>query len=66
MTARAIAIGLLGVIFVCAFGYTNDHVLKLESFNSGELIPVLIFGGLMIFLGLINPACTPSARYTMA
>jgi len=55
MTFRSIILGLLGVMFIAAFGYVNDRVLKLESFNSGQFLAVLVYGGLMVTLAVVNP-----------
>jgi hypothetical protein len=55
MTLRALLVGLIGAIFIAGFGYVNDHVLGLESFNGGHLLPVIVFGTLVLVLAVVNP-----------
>jgi hypothetical protein len=54
MTVKAILLGLLGVISLNGFVYFNDHVLHQTSLIS-NLLPISIFGFLILFVALINP-----------
>ena len=56
MTVRAIIIGLLAAIPIAAGGYINDRVWGLESLTAGHLIPVSVFGLLILAIVLVNPA----------
>ena len=55
MTFRALLIGMIGALFIAGFGFINDRVFELESFNSGHLLPVIVLGGLVFVLALVNP-----------
>ena len=54
MTFRAVILGLLAGAALSAFGYFNDWVLKL-TFVSSDLVPVSVFGLLLIVLVAWNP-----------
>ena len=54
MTVRAVVLGLLGALFIACAGYINDFVLKL-TYLIGNHFPIFIFGGLVLFLLLVNP-----------
>ena len=54
MTVRAVVIGLLLGLVIAAFGYLNDWPLKL-AFVASDLIPVSVYGLLVLGLLLANP-----------
>ncbi len=54
MTLRALVIGLLLGLGAAAFGYLNDWVLQ-QSYIASDLVPVSVYGGLVIGLLVINP-----------
>ena len=54
MTIRAILLGLLGATFVCAFAYFSDQVMK-QTYFVGNNMPISVFGGLILFLIVVNP-----------
>ena len=54
MTSRAIGIGLLLGLGISAFGYLNDWVLG-QSYVAGDLIPVSVYGLLVVALLAVNP-----------
>lgn len=54
MTVRAVVLGLLVAAIVAAVGYINDFVLDL-TYLVGNHFPVFVFGGLVLFLLLVNP-----------
>ncbi len=54
MTVKAIILGLLGVVFLNGFVYFNDHVLHQSSLIP-NLLPISVFGFLILFVVLINP-----------
>ncbi|MGF1655497.1 MAG: DUF6785 family protein [Verrucomicrobiales bacterium] len=54
MTIRAVLLGLLGVVIVVSVTYVNDSIIKQTPFV-GNHLPLSLFGGLIIFLLLINP-----------
>jgi len=43
LTVRALLIGLFGAVLIAALVYLNDHVLHMESFTAGHLLPVGVF-----------------------
>ncbi len=55
MTARSIILGLLAGLFIAAFGYINDYILRLEGLNSGHTVPVVVFGLLIFTAAAVNP-----------
>ena len=54
MTVRGVLLGLLGAAFICATTYFNDYVIQ-QSGLIGSNMPVSVYGGLVIFVLLINP-----------
>ena len=54
MTKRAVVLGLLGVCFICGFGFFNDFVLR-QTYMVGTYMPMPIYGGMILFLLLLNP-----------
>ncbi|MDP6110601.1 MAG: hypothetical protein QGF00_03460 [Planctomycetota bacterium] len=53
MTPRGIILGLAGALFVCAYTYFNDWVLRQTHFI-GNHMPVAVYGMLVFFLLFIN------------
>lgn len=54
MTLRAVLLGLLGAAFIAGVGYLNDFHVKL-TYLVGNFLPIFVFGGLVLFLLLVNP-----------
>ncbi|MCY2930878.1 MAG: hypothetical protein NTV86_15585 [Planctomycetota bacterium] len=54
MTLRAFILGTLGAILIAGLGYLNDTVARL-NFLVGNHLPILVFGGLIVFSLMINP-----------
>ena len=54
MTVRAVLLGLLSAVFVCAFSYFNDFIMR-QTFLVGNYMPISVYGGLLAFLLLGNP-----------
>ena len=54
MTLRALVLGLLGVGVVCGYTYFNDGVLRQTMFVCNHM-PTSVYGGLILFLLLMNP-----------
>jgi len=54
MTKRSIVMGLLGAAFICAATYFNDAVMR-QTMLIGNSLPVAVYGGLVLFLLLVNP-----------
>jgi hypothetical protein len=54
MTVRAVVLGLLGAALLCAFTFFNDMVMG-GTFLVGNFLPVTVFGGLVLFMMLVNP-----------
>ena len=54
MTVRAVILGLLGAVLLCAFTFFNDMVMG-GTFLVGNFLPVTVFGGLVLFSMLVNP-----------
>ena len=54
MTWRAVLAGILAGAFVCAFCYFNDAVMHQTMFV-GSIMPISAYGGLILFVLLINP-----------
>lgn len=55
MTTRAVILGLVGAATICALTYFNDHVIR-QTYLVGTNMPTGIYGGLVVFLLLVNPA----------
>jgi hypothetical protein len=55
VTIRAVILGLMGAAFVCAVTYFNDHVM-MQTMFVGNSMPLSVYGGLILFLLLVNPA----------
>lgn len=47
-------LGLLAAAFICAVTYFNNHVLE-QTFLIGNHLPLIVFGGLTLFLLTLNP-----------
>lgn len=54
MTLRSILLGLLGACIVCGFTYFNDAVMH-QTYFVGNNMPIAVYGGLILFILLINP-----------
>ena len=54
MTIRAVLIGIIIGLFIAAFGYANDWVFNLP-YVASDLMPVSVFGLLVLGLVLANP-----------
>jgi len=54
LTIRAILIGVLLGLGITAVGYFNDWVLRL-SYVASDLIPVSVYGLLVLGILIINP-----------
>lgn len=54
MTFRAVVLGLIGVSIVCGFSYFNDNILQ-QTLSVGNSMPATVYGGLMLFMLLVNP-----------
>ena len=54
MTTRAIILGLACVCFIAFATYFNDFILK-GTFLIGSYMPIPVYGGLILFLLLVNP-----------
>lgn len=54
MTFRAVCLGLLGAVFIAAFGYLNDHILLLTHLV-GNHLPISVFGVLILLVIAVNP-----------
>jgi hypothetical protein len=54
MTLRAAILGLLAAAFICGFTYYSDCVLH-QSLLISDHMPVVIYGGLLLFVTLVNP-----------
>ena len=55
MTIRAAILGLLGAALVSAVCYFNDEVIR-QGMLVPDLMPVVVYGSLVLFLLLVNPA----------
>ncbi len=53
MTRRAIGLGLIGVGLICGFSYFNDAVMR-QTFLVGNNMPIAVYGGLILFVLLVN------------
>ena len=54
MTIRAVILGLLGAAVLAGVTYFNDFVLR-TTFMVGNYVPISVFGGLLLFVLLVNP-----------
>ena len=54
MTVRAVLLGLLGAGIICSFAYFNDWVMH-QTQLVGNNMPMAVYGGLILFLLLLNP-----------
>jgi hypothetical protein len=54
MTVRAALLACAGVALICGFGFFNDFVLR-QTYMVGTFMPMPIYGGLILFLLLVNP-----------
>jgi len=54
VTIRAVVLALLGIIVICTFGFFNDFVLR-QTYMVGTFMPMPVYGGLILFLLLVNP-----------
>lgn len=54
MTTRAVALGLVGAVLICAFGYYNDAIIR-QNPLVGNHMPASVYGVLIIFLLTVNP-----------
>ena len=55
MTIRSVILGLLAAVVICGVTFFNDMVMKGTSLI-GNFVPIAVFGGLLIFVLLVNPA----------
>ena len=63
MTLRAFLVGLLGVLVVCGYTYFNDGVLRQTMFVCNHM-PTSVYGGLVLFVLLLNPLLALLWRWT--
>jgi hypothetical protein len=54
VTYRALILGFFGVVLLCGATYFNDYLLQ-QTPLIGNHLPISIYGGLLLFLLLINP-----------
>jgi hypothetical protein len=54
VTRRAVLLGLLAGALICAYSYFNDSVMRQTNFV-GSNMPISVYGGLILFVLLINP-----------
>jgi len=54
MTIRSVILGLLAAVVICGVTFFNDMVMKGTSLI-GNFVPIAVFGGLLIFVLLVNP-----------
>ncbi len=54
ISARAVILGFIGVAFLAVFTYFNNHVM-LQTHLIGNFLPISIYGGLILFLLVMNP-----------
>ena len=54
MTVRAIVLAFAGVVVICSCGFFNDFVLR-QTYMVGTYMPIPIYGGLLLFVLLLNP-----------
>jgi len=65
MTFRAILIGLLVGVTLAGLGYFNDFMLK-QSYVAGDLVPVTVYGLLVVGLLVVNPLLRLAGRRHMS
>ena len=51
----AIFLGLAGAMVLAVFGYYNDHVIHLQMVTAGDLLPISVFGVLILLVLVVNP-----------
>ncbi len=61
MTLRAIVLGLLGASVFCGFTYFNDAIMR-QTMLVGNNMPMSVYGALIVFLLVVNPALFLIAR----
>jgi len=54
MTSRAVILGLFGATLLCTVSFFNDMVMR-GTFLVGNFLPITVFGGLLLYLLLLNP-----------
>jgi len=54
VTFRALLLGLFGAAGICGFTYFNDVIMR-QTRLVGNNMPIPVYGGLILFLLLINP-----------
>ncbi|MGF1449064.1 MAG: DUF6785 family protein [Opitutales bacterium] len=54
MSIRSILLGFLAAAFICGVTYFNNHVIE-QTFLIGNHMPLVVFGGLILFLLTVNP-----------
>ena len=54
MTIRAILIGVSAALFLCAFNYVNDNILR-QTYLIGHALPFAVYGALIATVALLNP-----------
>ncbi|MBS3821246.1 MAG: hypothetical protein GVY16_11570 [Planctomycetes bacterium] len=65
MTIRSVIIGLVFGALIAAFGFYNDFYLRL-NFIVGNHFPIIVFGGIIAVMLLINPLVallSPSLKF---
>jgi len=55
VTKRAVATGLLAAAFIAGFTYFNDNIMR-QTLFIGNHMPHSIYGSLIVFLLVVNPA----------
>jgi len=54
MTVRSVVLACAGIALICGLGFFNDFVLR-QTYMVGTFMPMPIYGGLILFLVLLNP-----------
>jgi hypothetical protein len=54
VTLRAVFLALAGITVICSFGFFNDFLLR-QTYMVGTFMPMPVYGGLILFLLLVNP-----------
>jgi len=54
MTVRAVLIGLICAAAICGFCLFNDFIMR-QTFLVGNYMPISVYGGVLLFLLVINP-----------
>ena len=66
ISIRAVILGLLGAALICGATFFNDMVMR-GTFLVGNYLPVSVFGGLLLFLLLVNPLLRlAAARFALS